>query len=101
MKSLKAVTDWLMGQSILHQLPACTVSLHVQKLASPGGFAVQIHTSEDTAMCSTGNFHEEHTWDNSDSTAIFVCKCTNANFILETEKEECENQLPSVPLTIR
>lgn len=80
-----------MGQSVLHQLSACTVSLCVQKLVSPGVFAVQIylHTSEDTAMCSTGNFHKEHTWDNSDNTAILSLSAPTS--ILQTEKEEYEN----------
>lgn len=55
----------------LYRLPACTMSLRVQKMVSPGVYAVcqiYLHTSEDTPVHSTEDFYKEHTCDNSYST---------------------------------
>lgn len=57
-----------MGQSELYTLSACTMSLSVREMASPGVSAVcQVHLCvlEDTAVHSEDDFCKEPTCDNS------------------------------------
>lgn len=47
----------------LYRLPASTMSLRVQKMVSPGVYAVcqiYLHTSEDAAVHSTADFYKKN-----------------------------------------